>query len=115
MEHQRQINNILQQRENDPPGLNKGEPSKHWCYEIIEIAVLGKNDEFLKRLKKIFDIENFDFNRLDFPINHMLFTSPQFKLADNFKDKNKYKRLKIRFHVILEKIKDEVWSFLKIV
>ena len=76
---------------------------------------MGKNDEFLKRSKKSFETENSDFNQLDFPINHMLFTSPEFKLANNFNDKNEYKRLKIRFHAILGKNEDEVWSLVKIV
>lgn len=35
MERQRQINNILRQGENDPPGLKKGDPNKHWCYDTI--------------------------------------------------------------------------------
>ena len=42
--------------------LNKGDPNKHWCYETIEIAVLGTNDEFLNVPKKSYDIENSDFN-----------------------------------------------------
>lgn len=36
IERQQHINNILRQRQSDPPGLNKGDPNKHWCYEIIE-------------------------------------------------------------------------------
>lgn len=86
LERQRQINNIIFDRENDPPGLNKGDPNKRWSYEMIVIVVLGKNDEFLKRPKKIFETENSNFNQLDFPII-MLFTSPQFKVADKFKGK----------------------------
>ena len=47
MERQRQINNILRLRQNDPPGLNKGDPNKIWCYETIEQVVsLGKMDYF---------------------------------------------------------------------
>ncbi|CAI9269349.1 unnamed protein product [Lactuca saligna] len=41
--------------------LNKGDPKKQWCYEIIEIFVLGKNDEFLKNPKKSYDTENLEF------------------------------------------------------
>lgn len=55
LEKQRRINNILRQRANDPPALNKGDPNKHWCYETIEIVVLGKNNEFLKKPKKSYD------------------------------------------------------------
>lgn len=91
--------------ENDPPGLNKGDLNKHWCYETIEIAVSKKNDEFRKKRNQSIKIEIFDFNQLDFPINRMLFTYPQFKVVDNFKDQNQYKNLKIRFHDILAKIK----------
>lgn len=42
----------MSQRVNDPPGFNKGDPNKNWCYETIEIVVLGKTDEFLKSPKK---------------------------------------------------------------
>lgn len=52
IERQRQINNILRQRANDPPGVNKGDPNKQWCYETIEIVVLAKNDEFLKKAQE---------------------------------------------------------------
>lgn len=31
-ERQRQIQSILRQRANDLPGLDKGDPSKHYCY-----------------------------------------------------------------------------------
>lgn len=60
---------------NDPPGLNKGDPNKHWCSETIEIAVLGKNDDFLKSIKKSYDTKISKFNQLDFQINHLLFMS----------------------------------------
>lgn len=108
MERQRQINSILSQRVNNPPGLSKGYPKKHWCYERIEIAILGKNHEFLKRPKKSYDTENSKFNQLDFPINHLFFTSTQFKIVKNFNDKDEFKRLNIRFHVVLGKNEEEV-------
>ncbi|CAH1422833.1 unnamed protein product [Lactuca virosa] len=87
LEKHKQINSILRQRANDPPGLNKGYPNKHRCYETIEIEVLGKNDEFRKTPKKSYDTENSDFMQLHFLINHNLFTSPQLKIAENFNDK----------------------------
>lgn len=71
------------------------------------------NDECFKSPKKSFDTEHSNFSQLDFPVNHMLFASPQFKLADNFKDKNKYKKLKIHFHAILGNNEDEVWYLVK--
>lgn len=94
----------MRQIQNDPPGFNKGDPKKHGCYETIEkIVSLGKMDDFRKAPKKIYDVENYDFNQLDFPINHMTYISSQYKLVDRLKDNEEYKRLKIRFHVVLEK------------
>ena len=60
---------------------------------------------FLKVPKKSFDIENSNFNQLDFPINHMLFVSAQYQIVDKFEDKDEYKKLKIRFHVVVGKSK----------
>ncbi|CAI9260017.1 unnamed protein product [Lactuca saligna] len=57
----RQINSILRRRQNDPPGLNKGDPNKHWCYETIEEIVLDtKFDYFCKAPKKSYEIYNSD-------------------------------------------------------
>ena len=36
-------------------------------------------------------------------------------LVDKFEDKEEYKKLKLRFHVVLGKKDEEVWSLLKIV
>ncbi|CAI9265114.1 unnamed protein product [Lactuca saligna] len=74
MEKQRQIQSILCQRENDPIGLNKGDPSKHYTYEYIEaLFVKGEIHNFEKLPKKSYDTENTNFNKLDFPINQMIF------------------------------------------
>ena len=62
IKRQRKINNISRQRANDPPGVNKGDPNKQWCYETIEIVFLGKNDDFMKKTKKSYDVENLEFN-----------------------------------------------------
>lgn len=70
---------------------------------------------FLKVPKKSFDIENSNFNQLDFPINHMMFVSPQYQIIDKFEDKEKYKKLKMRFHVVLGKREEDMWSVVKIV
>lgn len=76
MDRQRQIHSILRQRRGDPPGLEKGDPTKPYCYETIEQTVsLGNMHDFLKVPKKSHEIENPDFNQLDFPINHMSFIS----------------------------------------
>lgn len=47
---------------------------------MIEIVVLGKNEKFLKKPKKSYDIENSELNQHDFQINHMLFVFSQFKI-----------------------------------
>lgn len=109
------MNNILNQRVNDPPSLNKGGTNKAWCYETIEIVVLDNVEEFMKRHKRSYDIENTNFSQPNFPINHLMFAFNQFKLAESFEDKDEYKRLKIRFHVVLGKSEEEVWSLVKIV
>lgn len=57
--------------------------------------------------KKSYNTENFDFNQLDLPIN--------FKIADNFNDTDDFKNWKIRFHSVLGKNEEEVWSSMKIV
>ena len=69
LEKQRKISSVLRQQANDPPGLNKVDPNNKWCYETIEIVVIGKNEEFRKMPKMSFAMENSDFNQLDFPIN----------------------------------------------
>lgn len=41
-----QLNSIMRQRENDPPGLEKGDINKTWCYETIENVAYGEVDAF---------------------------------------------------------------------
>lgn len=90
---------------NDPLGLNKGDPNTTCCYEIIEIVMLDKVDKFMKIPKKSYDTENTNFNQLEFPINHLMFSLSQFKLAESLKDKDNFKKSKICFDVILKKEK----------
>lgn len=45
----------------------------------------------------------------------MMFISAQYQLIDNFEDKDEYKILKLRFHAILRKPEEGVWSPVKIV
>ncbi|CAI9290318.1 unnamed protein product [Lactuca saligna] len=40
MERQRKIQSILRQRQSDLPGMEKGDPTKHYNYETIEAMVL---------------------------------------------------------------------------
>ena len=53
IERQRQVNSILR-RKNGPPGLSKGNPSKHWCFETIEeIFLIGKFDYLRKPQRRV--------------------------------------------------------------
>lgn len=71
--------------------------------------------DFGKFAKKSNEIENSYFNEMDFPINHMMFVSARYQLVDRFKDKDEYRRLKIRFHATLGKKEEEVWPPVKII
>lgn len=96
--------------------MNKSDPNKHWFYEIIEeIISIGKFDYFRKVLKKIYEVENSDFSKIDLLINHMMYIASKYKLVDHFNDKDEYKRLKMRFHAVLWKTEEELWSTLKII
>ncbi|CAI9290975.1 unnamed protein product [Lactuca saligna] len=67
IEKQNQINNIWRRRENDSSSLNKGDHNKQWCYETTkDIVSIGLNDYFQKVPIKNYNIENFEFNQLDF-------------------------------------------------
>lgn len=67
IEKQRHIQSIIQQRASDPPSLEKGDPSKHYCHEYIEaLVVTGEMHDFEKVPKKSYATENIDFNQLDF-------------------------------------------------
>lgn len=64
--------------------------------------------EFAKVLKKSFDIENTNFNKLHFPINGMMFISSQYQTVDKFEDMEEFKILKLRFHAFLRKREEEI-------
>lgn len=88
----RKIQSILRQRQGDPPGLEKGDSSKHNSFETIEANLFsGVMNEFAKVPKKNFDIGNSNFNQLDFPINKMMFISSQYQIVDKFEDKEEFK------------------------
>ncbi|CAI9281407.1 unnamed protein product [Lactuca saligna] len=70
IEMQRQINNIIRQRQNDPPSLEKGDPTNPFFYETIkDIAFNGIMHNFENVPKMSYDTESTDFNRFYFPIN----------------------------------------------
>lgn len=115
MEKQRQIQSILRYRANDPPGMDKGDPIKHFCYENIEALVVTEEmHDFEKIPMKFFAIENTDFNKLNFSVNKMMFLSSQYQIADKI-DREELRRMKFRIHVVLGMRAKEIWSLIKIV
>ncbi|KAL7602722.1 hypothetical protein Lser_V15G16687 [Lactuca serriola] len=115
LERMRQVQSIMRQRASDPPSMNKGDPAKLYSYETIESKVVGREMyEFEKKPKRSYDIANSDHCQLDFPINEMLFITAQYKISEKFDNPDDYTHMKIRFHVVLAKNPDEVWSLMKI-
>ena len=45
---------------------------------------------------------NTNYGQLDFPINKMMFVMPQFKAETKSMDVEEGKKMKIRFHAVLE-------------
>lgn len=70
--------------------------------------------EFEKKPRKSYAIENSDLNQLDFPINEMLFLSSQYKVVERFKKNEDFIHMKLRFHVVLGKYQEKVWSLIKV-
>ncbi|KAL7607148.1 hypothetical protein Lser_V15G19426 [Lactuca serriola] len=115
LERMRQVQSIMRQRASDPPTMNKGDHAKLYSYETIESKVVGREMyEFEKKPKRSCDIANSDNCQLDFPINEMLFITAQYKISEKFDNHDDYIHMKIRFHVVLGKNPDEVWSLMKI-
>ncbi|XP_052619606.1 uncharacterized protein LOC128125976 [Lactuca sativa] len=115
MERLRQVQSIMRQRVSDPPTMNKGDPAKLYSYEIIESKVLGNHlYEFEKKPRKSYDVANSDRSQLDFPINEMMFITAQYKISEKLDNVDEYTYLKIRFHAVLAKDQEEVWSLMKI-
>ncbi|KAL7587313.1 hypothetical protein Lser_V15G40383 [Lactuca serriola] len=115
LERMRQVQSIMRQRASDPPSMNKGDPAKLYSYETIESKVVGREMyEFEKKPKRSYDIVNSNHCQLDFPINEMLFITAQYKISEKFDNPDDYTHMKIRFHAVLGKNPDEVWSLMKI-
>ncbi|KAL7609544.1 hypothetical protein Lser_V15G13888 [Lactuca serriola] len=115
LERMRQVQSIMRQRAGDPPSINKGDPAKLYSYETIESKVVAREMyEFEKKPKRSYDIANSDHCQLDFPINEMMFITTQYKISEKFDNPDDYTHMKIRFHVVLAKNPDEVWSLMKI-
>lgn len=62
----KQLNGIMRIRVNGPPGPDKGDPNKVWCYETIDIVDYSEVYAFEKRSKKRYPIEDSNLNQLDF-------------------------------------------------
>lgn len=73
----------MSMRVNEPPSLNKGDPNKFSGCEMIESVTYGELDDFDKRSRRSYVIEGSDFNKLDFLVNHLMFSFAQFKHAWN--------------------------------
>ena len=96
--------------------MNKGDPRKLRSYENIKARVAYSDmHEFDKKPRKSYAIEICDMNQLDFPVNEMMFLTAQYKTVDQFKDKYDFIHMKLRFHAVLGKEQEEVWSLVKIV
>lgn len=65
--------------------------------------------EFQKVPKNTYNTENTNINQLDFPVNEMVFIAAQYHIVDK-----EYKCLKLRFHVVLRKREEEIWSLVEI-
>ena len=57
---------------------------------------------------------NSDRCQLDFLINEMMFITAQYKISEKFENADEYTYMKIRFHAVLAKDQEEVWSLMKI-
>lgn len=71
--------------------------------------------DFEKKPRNSYAIENSDMNQLGFPVNEMMFLTAQYKIIDEFKDKDDFIQMKLRFHVVLGKDQEELWSLVNIV
>ena len=110
----RQLNNIMRQRKDDPINLNKGDPNKVWNYELIKSLTFSEDEDCMVKPRKSYATDNTQFNQLDFPVNYSLFVFYQYKLAENYQDKEEFKKMKIRFHAVLGNSEEESWSLVKI-
>lgn len=79
----------------------------------MKSVAFGEADAFEKMPKESFGIENSPLKQLEFSFNHAMFIFPQFKLADNFQDDEALKSFKMKFHIVLRKKEEEIWSMKK--
>ncbi|CAI9282257.1 unnamed protein product [Lactuca saligna] len=115
LERMRQLNRIMRQRKDYPPGLNKGDPKKVWNCKLIESSTFSENEDFMVKPRQSYVIENIEFSQLYFPVSYSLIMFSQFKLVENYQYREKLKNLKIRFHAVLGKIEEELWLLVKII
>ncbi|CAI9270136.1 unnamed protein product [Lactuca saligna] len=109
MDKQRQIQNILRLRENDPAGMEKRDPKKLSSYKNIKARVAFNHlYAFEKKPKKSYSITNTDMNQVDFPINKMMFIMAQYKIIENLDNEDAYIHMKLRFDVVVGKEPEEI-------
>ncbi|CAI9263004.1 unnamed protein product [Lactuca saligna] len=102
------LQSIMTLRDQDPSNLDKGDLSKQYNYEATEARVMFDHMySFEKIPKKSYVVTKSDLNQLDFPMN-------QFRSEVKCKDVDEGKKMKIRFHAVLGKAPEEVWSLEKI-
>ena len=70
---------------------------------------------FEKKPKKSYATDNSYLIQLDFHINKMMYLSSQYQIVDKFDDREEFKKLMFRFHAVLGKEEEEVWSLVKTV
>ena len=96
------VQSVMALHAQDPPGLEKGDPTKQYNYETIEAKVtFDYMYSFEKVPNKSCVVTNIDASQLNFPVNE--FIMPQFKAEIICKDMNEGKLMKIRFSCCVSK------------
>lgn len=62
---------------------------------MIVNTPFNEYEDSMVKPRKSYATDNIEFNQLDFPVNYSLFVFSQFKLDDNYKDKEEFKKLKL--------------------
>lgn len=69
---------------------------------------------FEKKPKKSYSITNIDMKQLDFLVNEMMFIITQYNIVEKFDNEDDFILTKLRFHVVVRKEPEEIWSLVKI-
>ncbi|KAL7582500.1 hypothetical protein Lser_V15G44572 [Lactuca serriola] len=96
--------------------MEKGDPKKLYSYENIEARVSYNPMHFFeKKPKRSYSIENLDMSQLDFPVNEMMIITAQYKIIKKISNEDDFLHMKIRFHAVVVKEPEELWSLVKII